>query len=227
MENPQESPAPQQAPPAVAEPPKVEDAVERGRFGRMFDWVADKAKAVGTAIANAAQYTAGLVVTGLSYAGYGIKVAYDHTLRPVLDWAEHWIPFFGEFRSCARVYAVVLLILGAVIGALVAAEVGLGFFASLAMMAYGVVLIPYIVVTTPSLWLPILFDIWWVSGICITCYAVIDWAFGVYGDQGFWRSYAYRAWPGMYEFLSQRYANWKDAEVVIPITGEVLEPASA
>lgn len=172
---------------------------------RVWNFFAGTTKAV-------ASFTGRTAGTVFGYASYVVGTAYNYTLKPLLDFVERYVPFAGQIRSASRIWFVVMLIMGALIGGLMAAEAGLGIFMSLGMVLLGVVLIPWILATNPVLWPAIAIDLWIISGI----YTLIDALFAKFSEgKPFFKSWLFLVVPGWAEMLAP-------AGTVNPITGEVL-----
>jgi hypothetical protein len=142
-----------------------------------------------------------------------LGATYNYVLRPVVELIERWVPGMGRLKRAAAIWAVVVLIMGMCIGFIVAAEAGMGVLATLAMGAFGLILVPYVVFANPVLWPAIAIDLWIMSTVLVVFDAIGSWG----ESKGFWKPLLFTTWPGMVEWLAP-------AGTVNPVTGEVLHP---
>lgn len=176
---------------AVADAPEVEMVNEepKGLFQRA--WAALKAAAITTwnGVAAVAHYAISSVVW-----------LYYQTLAPTLDYIEVWVPGCSQLRDAMFWYGVSILIVGAVVGGLIFAEAGYMFPMIVVGMFAGMAIMPYVLLTTPAVWLAVILDVWILSNIFIFTEAVAD----VFKGRSFWASYATRMWPGLMWALAER-----------------------
>jgi hypothetical protein len=144
----------------------------------------------------AVRATGGAIGTACGFAAGKVAWLYNHTAAPVLDWVEYYVPGMGQLRSAAFWYGLCLMIIGAVVGGLIFAEAGHMMPVVLLGMLFGAVLLPFLVVTTPAIWVAVFMDLWMLSVIYITIDAVADWITGRFED-GFWREYIFALAPGL------------------------------
>lgn len=135
----------------------------------------------------------------------GVCVAWSYTGEPVFDFIERWIPGMGRIRSAIRWYTLWAIIVGAVV---VGTLAGTTVLSTLGWMAYGAVLLPWIMLTTPALWGQIAMDLYTISAIFIAIDVFIaKVAFG----RPFWAGLVHDLWPGGYEFIARKLAERKAA----------------
>ena len=188
--------------PAAASAPQ--EVAKPGVFRRRWSFMKQTTRRVGSFCGTVLGRAAGGV-------GYCLHSVNHYLLSPVIGTVERWVPCAGKLRSAAGIWCVVVLIMGMCIGFLVAAEAGLGVMATLAMGAFGIVLVPYVVFSTPALWPAIALDLWIMSTILVVFDAIGDWS----ESRGFWKPLLFSLWPGMVESLSP-------VGTVHPTTGEIL-----
>lgn len=178
----------------VVNPPKTE---EPGALGKIWAWIRELPGRVSSGVHDALSWAYNKVAQGLGAINAWV-------VEPVFSRIERWIPFTGQIREIMPWYGLGLLLVGAVVGALVAGQAGMGILGTFGMMAYGIALIPWIIVTTPSLWLSILTDLWILSSLCIVFEAGACWIEG----RGFFKPLLQLSFPGWYDLV----ANWKKEE---------------
>lgn len=128
-------------------------------------------------------------------ATYAVMVAASYTVTPVLDFIEYWVPGMGQFRAAAFYYGLGLIIVGAVVGGLLFGQAGYTLPMVFFGMLWGASLIPWIIVTTPSLWAQLAMDVWVLSTAFVLIDAVID---AIQGRiEGGWAGVAHRLAPGI------------------------------
>lgn len=175
--------------------PEAKAKGEPGKF-KMF-WITH-ISVVGRAADSVVRAVAMSIVIAFCFVTAKVDWVYQRTAAPVLKWIERWIPGMGELRTSMKVFAMFILLTGATIGGIVAAEAGLGFFASLGLIAYAMVYLPYLIVITPAVWLNVLINLALISAILNGAYAITD---TVLEGKGMFKSFAHRMWPGMADYV--------------------------
>lgn len=180
--------------PADAKQANVETKSE-GWFQRAWRMV----KAAADAVSGAIGFVVTKVVRGVSWA-------YSWTLGPALSFVERWVPGMKYLRKTLFFYGVYIVLMGTLLGGMVFTVAGSPLSATILGMAYGAVLLPWILVTTPALYLTILSDIAVLSvGMIILSTILVkllNWS-----NTSFWAMLGHELWPGLYENV----ADWLDS----------------
>jgi hypothetical protein len=129
---------------------------------------------------------------------------WDHTGAKLLSLIERWVPGAGRLRSAAFWYTLGMLITGLVLGGLIFAQAGYSLPMVLIGMLYvGLVLVPFIILTTPAMWIKMLIDLWVISCIFTVIDTFCAWLEGR-SKHGFWMTLVHNMIPGLYEAVAER-----------------------
>jgi len=102
----------------VKDPPKAAEE-KPGVMARLWAFIKEAPGKVSNGIRWGIGWTVGKVYDGLSWVN-------SKVVDPVFSRIERWVPFTGRIRAVLPWYGLGLLLTGAVVGALVAAQVGAG-----------------------------------------------------------------------------------------------------
>lgn len=169
-------------------------------------------KAAASAVSNGLGFVVSKAVDGVSWLYY-------HTLYHVFNFVERWVPGMLYLRKTLGLYAIYAVLMGALIGGMIFTAAGMPLTATLIGIGYGAFLVPWILLTTPSLWLTIGVDLLILNlffiGLSVTLCKILDWE-----GTSFWARLAHDLWPGLYENVAEWLANREE-------DGEAAAPAPA